>query len=59
MGRYVGILCHAESIPAKNHAMKVFAVPARCPWTAVAIVVKKSGQLSAANAVMRDQVSEH
>ncbi len=54
VGRYVGTPCHAESIPARNRAMRVCAALVRPPWTAVATVVKTSEQSSAASAVMRD-----
>lgn len=54
VGRYVGIPYHAESIPARNHAMRVCAALVRSPWTAVATVVKKSKSSSAASAVMKD-----
>ncbi|KAL9076783.1 MAG: hypothetical protein Q9161_000768 [Pseudevernia consocians] len=54
VGRYVGIPYHAESIPARNYAMRVCAALVKFPWTAVATVVKTSKSSSAASAVMKD-----
>lgn len=59
VGRYVGIPYRAESMPARNHAMRGCAAHVRSPWTAVAIVVRTSEQSSAASAVVKDQVNEH
>ena len=59
MGRCAGIPYHAESIPARNHAMKVCAAVVRFPWTVVAIAAKTSEHSSAASAVMKDQASEY
>lgn len=59
VGKSAGIPYHAESILARNHAMRVCAALVRSPWTADAIVAKTSEQLSAVSAVMKDQVSAH
>ena len=40
--RYAGISCHAVSIPAKNHVMRVCAALARSLWTAAATAVRTS-----------------